>query len=973
MKAFLNKTAEYIYKNFGNDLSELCIVLPNRRAGLFLKKYLATYINKTIWSPEIYSIEDFIVKISGYQIIDPISLLFEFYEIHKKIEGKKAQDFEEFLNWSQVLLHDFNDIDQYLVRSADIFSYLTDTKAISLWNLDAKPLTDFEKSYLQFYNSLSQYHKLLTNHLINKKLVYQGLAYRKTTENIKEILQSISWNKIIFAGFNALTTAEERIIFSFTDAGIAEVLWDADEYYMKKDKNKTTQPEAGRFLNKYFNNRRFKEFKWVSTDFLNTEKNINVIGIPQNIGQAKVCGQILTDFSKNNTFLHETAVVLADENLLIPVLNSIPENITDFNVTMGLPLKLSPLFNLFDNIFTLHENAERIRKTKDSAQQRFHIRDIIKILQHNYISGLFENLHEDEFPQLNKIIKGLITSNKIFFTSEEIKSAFISSSFLKLKIIEELISNWKQQPVLALENFSNIIRHLREIFISLKNNSDYDYKIELEYLFSFSKIIKRINSIINDYDSIKTIKTLRNIFNRIVASTKIPFYGEPLKGLQIMGMLETRTLDFNNLILLSVNEDIIPGGKNTNTFIPFDIKRKFGLPTYNDKNAIFAYHFYRLLQRSKNIHLLYNTEPDNLGGGEKSRFINQIINELPKYNSKIKISEKLFSLPPVKDKINHSIKIPKTPEIIKLLKDKAINGFSPSSINSFINCQLQFYFKEIAGLSEADEIEETIDAAKLGTIIHEVMKEFYKPHVNKILKIEDVKNMLPEVNSLTDRIFIKHQSSGDINYGKNLLILNVAYNYITNFLKKEIQEINRIEKQGNFLTIKFIEEKFITTIKLNDPLNSDKEIIIKLKGTIDRIDKIEDSLRIIDYKSGRTDPKELKITEWEQLINESTLSKSFQLLFYSWLFQKNDPIDFSNIVPGIISFRNLSKWLMKISIPSSNITQKEKDNINTEGLNEFENILKKIICEIFNTSHPFEQTNNIDNCKYCPFKSICNL
>ncbi len=962
MQAFLDKTADYLINDVDENISDICVVLPNRRASLFLKKHISNKISKPLWSPEIFSIEDFICKLSGYRIIDRISLLFEFYETHKTIEGKDAQEFESFMEWGSVLLHDFNEIDQYLVGPEKLFGYLTDTKAITLWNLDNSPLTEFQHKYLKFYNSLIKYYNHLSKSLLEKNLAYQGLAYRKVNENISDIIKKIKWKKIIFAGFNALTTAEENIIKILIKYHNAEILWDADKYYLSQSNSDKSLQEAGFFLRKYFNNKNFSSSKWIENNFRESEKEINIIGIPKNIGQAKICGNILSNNEFIGDKIAQTAITLADENLLMPVLNSIPDSIKEMNITMGLPLQLTPLADLFDSIFVMHDNATKLSKARTAKVEKFYLRDILKIIQHSFISGFSEVLFGITGEELNSVKQDLIKSNNVFFAQDEIIKYFSLCHNQGKHTLNEFFSGW-DKPASALENFARLISAIKESLIKQKQKTSNDYKVELEYLYNFSLIIKRLKELSEEYSAIKTNRSLRLIFKQIVRSSNIPFFGEPLKGLQIMGVLETRTLDFENLIMLSVNEDIIPKAKNQNSFIPFEIKRIFKLPTYKDRNAVYAYHFYRLLQRSKNIYLLYNTESDTLGGGEKSRFIHQIIHEFTKYNPKIRITEKILAISPNKEKTETSIQIRKTKDVIDKIRKKADSGFSASSLNTYINCPLQFYFRDIAKIKEIENIEETIDSATLGNVIHKVLKELFEPYKNNILHQSDIEDMKKEVNSFLTKTFDEEYNSGDINFGKNLLIVNVAKNFINDFLKSEKEFIRKNASSNNQLHIKHLEENFKSIINIFD--NSSKnEISANIIGTIDRIDIIGNTLRIIDYKTGKNLPSELNLKDWEELKKNTTFSKSFQLLIYTWLYHKNHSISEQVIEAGIIPLSKISKGILKIKLPDTNV-------INQDSILIFENELKNIITEIFNPEIEFKQTQEANNCKYCAYKVIC--
>jgi CRISPR/Cas system-associated exonuclease Cas4 (RecB family) len=525
------------------------------------------------------------------------------------------------------------------------------------------------------------------------------------------------------------------------------------------------------------------------------------------------------------------------------------------------------------------------------------------------------------------------------------------------EIIKPIFDHWNE-PNDAIVCMNYVVEILKNgIIAQHEKNAENKTSLELEYLFAYTKISKRIQSLMIDYNhSIDSIKTLRGIINLIVRSTTLPFYGEPLMGLQVMGMLETRTLDFENVILLSCNEDILPSAKTVNSFIPFELKRYFGLPTYSDKDAIFSYHFYRLLQRAKNIYLLYNTESDALGGGEKSRFVTQLLYEIPKVNPNVTITEQLVNIPIISENSNE-ITILKTPEIMERLNGMADFGISPSSLNRYRNCSLQFYFHAIAKLKEVDEVEETIGADTLGTVIHEVLERLFTPFVGKNVKEENIRAMQPQVEALTTECFEKHYNKNELSFGKNLLTYKVAIKFISNFLDAEIATIKKATKENKPLHIKALEQELTTEITIGRK--------IKISGKADRIDSLGSTIRIIDYKTGKAEDKELKFEDWDMLEQDSNLAKSFQLLTYAYLYQKMNPTIKDNITSGILTFRELSRGLKTVSIHKNEL-------LDADLLQEFENQLKKILITLFDESTPFIQTVEVSNCEYCSFKGICN-
>ncbi|HSH66069.1 MAG TPA: PD-(D/E)XK nuclease family protein [Bacteroidia bacterium] len=739
---------------------------------------------------------------------------------------------------------------------------------------------------------------------------------------------------------------------TLVNADKAEIIWDADAYYL----NNTNQ-EAGRFIRRYNDSGLFKNIKSNNhlflEDLLSTEKkSITVIGAAKNIAQAKVAGNLISDLQQSNHSLQTTALVLADENLLFPVLHSLPENLTDINVTMGYPLRNTPVAGYFDLVFSMHENAFKLSKGK--VPYSYYHSDVIKILNHPYTAIA---LSSTDKKSIKKAVQAIQERNIIFASQSLLEAVFSEFGFEKeWEHILPVFIHW-QTPADAVACIHYLIDALKQGIIE-NLEAENKVNLELEYLFAFTKIIKRVQTLMGTYHSIQDIITLRGILNQLVRSTTLPFYGEPLMGLQVMGMLETRTLDFENVILLSCNEDILPSGKAVNSFIPFELKRFFGLPTYMDKDAIFSYHFYRLLQRATTIYLVYNTESDALGSGEKSRFLTQLLYELPKANTHVSISEKLLNVPAIAPLSDQQISIHKTSEILTILNEKAAYGFSPSALNKYRNCSLEFYFHVVAGLRAADEIEETIGADTLGSSIHGVLEELYKPLIGKKLTNSEVLQMQKKAELLTIEAFERKYSTSEISYGKNLLTLKVALKFIENFLKLEIAELEKTEKQGQPIIIKALEKELETELMINN-------IPVKIKGNADRIDQKGAVTRIIDYKTGIAENKELKLEDWSDIRTNSHLAKSFQLLMYAFMYQKMNPGVSNNLVSGIISFRSLSDGLKTVKVDN-------QEQLSNDILETFEIQLKQLIGEIFNPDIPFAQTTEIENCTYCLFKGICN-
>lgn len=956
MQSFLEKTVDFLCKKYGDDISDLCIVLPNRRAGLFLKTHFSKYLQKTFWSPEILATEDFVALLSGLQPADPTTLLFELYETVKRCNPQHSETFDEFSKWGQVLLGDFNEIDRYLVDAKQLFGNLKNIKELESWSLNSEEaLTDFQKQYLDFWRLLGIYYTDFTTRLLEKKQAYQGLAYRIVAGAVEEKAGRHAWKKIIFAGFNALNLAEEIIIEKLVDLDRAEIIWDTDSYYVDN-----INQEAGRFIRRYNEYGRFKKIRERNTVFeenlLTTgKKQVTVIGAARNVAQAKIAGSIIAEMKEKGDALQHTALVLADENLLFPVLHSLPENMEDINVTMGYPLRNTPVAGYFDLVFSLHENARKIAGGRNDYS--YYHTDLVRLLSHPFTATALAGAEGGL--SVTPVVRRIQDRNIVFASVSTLQKLFADGRSGEYAVLRPLFVRWNV-PADAIACMITLIDTLKNGIIAQQDAAaDNKASLELEYLFAFTRIIKRIQVLMTDYPgSVTDINTLRNVMNQLVRSSTLPFYGEPLMGLQVMGMLETRTLDFENVILLSCNEDILPSGKAASSFIPYELKRHFGLPTYGDKDAIFAYHFYRLLQRASTIYLVYNTESDALGSGEKSRFITQLLYELPKVNPAVTISEQLVTIPTPAGDAGNVIVVRKNDAILERLRAKAVSGFSPSLLNKYRDCSLQFYFHGIAGLREADEVEETIGADVLGNVIHSVLEQLYMPFTGKKIGAVDVKEMKAQVEPLTAAAFEEYYNRSELGYGKNLLTMKVALKFIFNFLESESRLLGQLEKTGEPLIIKALEQTLETEIQLSGEA-------VKIKGNADRIDAIGRTTRIVDYKTGLADNKELQFDDWDEIRLDTALSKSFQLLMYAYLYQKMNPAVKEHIQSGIITFRELSAGLKMVKISGD-------AQLNEELLQKFEAQLLQLLGEIMDTEKPFVQTDDRDICEYCSFKGICN-
>ena len=923
---FLDKLSKHILAQYKDHLQEIIIVLPNKRAKVFLLDALHNHTNQTIFAPQIISIEDLIQEISGIRSIDAIEILFEFYDIYTKITPlEEVQPFTTFSNWAKTLLQDFNEIDRYLLDPNFVFSYLKDIEALKRWDLQPKDTTSLIDNNLLFWKKIPEYYTSLYTHLKNKKCGYQGLIYRESIALLKDYSNKINNKKLTFAGFNALNQAEEKIILHLISNEQASIYWDIDAYFISNPYH-----DAGLFIRRFKNqwkNYVTQPFEWISEDF-QQEKNIQIIGTPKTIGQAKITGKIVEEIISIDSNSTKTAIILGDENLLIPILYALPNSVNALNITMGYSGKNNPAQLLISKLFKLHTNAVN----RNASHYTLYYKEVLEILNHPLV---------EPYLQVDELIQTIHNNNFTFFSIETLfrlkeekypnqKNTFFDLIFLK----------WENDPISILNRISNILVSIK----SFLNNENEEEKISKTFVYALYKVINQlINYCDKHANKINDTETLYDIYKQIIDLAEVSFEGEPLTGLQIMGVLESRALDFENIIITSVNEGKFPSGKSQNSFIPYDVKRELGLPTYKEKDAIYSYHFYHLLHRAKNIYLLYNSDNEGIDAGEKSRFITQLeIEKQPKHI----LSHKIYNavLP---EKAYNAVQVPKSDLLMERLQEIATEkGFSPSSLTSYIRNPIQFYFQRVLRINEMDEVEENIAVNTLGTIIHEVLEVLYYPYLNKYLSIKDIEEMLLKIDAITLEKFKLVYKEGEIKKGKNLLAFEVAKRNIYNFLQVEKNTV----EAGEAVKIIALEEKIETLLE-----DERLPYPIKIAGNVDRIELRGNVIRIIDYKTGKVDGNALKINDFEALTSDIKNEKIIQLLCYALMFRNKPEYDSYPIEAGIISFKNMKAGFMPFGlgkgrgvIPQTMITN--------EMLEAFKTEIISLILEILNQQKPLKES-----------------
>ena len=912
---FLHQLAKVILQEHAENLSDLVIVLPNKRAKVFLINEFKSLITQNVFAPEIIAIEDFVQEIAGIRSVDSIELLFEFYELYLVITKKEKEPFESFANWAKTLLQDFNEIDRYLLDPNKILKYLENIKEIEHWSVDIEKRTTLIEKHLAFWRLLPHYYHSFYQHLLNKGIGYQGLIYREAVNNLNPFSKTIGATNYVFAGFNALNAAEEKIVQHLLAFDKAKIYWDIDETLLRDAFH-----DAGLFIRRF--QKEWPYYKtnplmWIANDY-SQPKNIQIIGTPKAIGQAKIVGKIIEQHQENQpgNSLQNVAVVLGEESLLLPVLYSLPASVDALNITMGFSSKNNPAQILMAKLFKMHTAA----LSRNAASYVLYYKDVLDILTHPLI---------EPFINANALVSRINQNNYTFIIHKKIAELHASPN----ELFSLLFQKWDTSSVQVLENLSQILLIIK----SNLSSDNEEEKITNAFVYSIFKVINKLISHFSSHKTIDNIETLYAIYKQIIDVAEVSFEGEPLNGLQVMGVLESRVLDFETVIITSVNEGKFPSGKSMNSFIPYDVKREYGLPTYKEKDAIYTFHFYHLLQRAKNIYLLYNSDSEGMDAGEKSRFITQL--EVEKQDNHT-LTHKIYNAE-VPEIAHQPIVVPKSESVMVRLREIAEKGFSPSSLTNYIRNPIQFYFQRVLRISEVDEVEESIAVNTLGTIIHGALEELYMPFIGRLLTQADIKNCITNIDEEVLNQFKKVYKEGEIKKGRNLLAFEVAKRNILNFLKLELVAVEKGE-QIQIIALEQTYERLFTHSKLPFP--------VLIKGNLDRVEYRNGKIRIIDYKTGKVDKASITLKQWNGLTQELKNDKIIQVLAYAFMFEPH--AKGQEMEAGIISFKNLKSGFLPFNF------KQDKDVtevITSEIMNEYLEQIVILLEEILDEAIPFEE------------------
>ena len=941
--AFIQNIIDYIFKNYDLSKDIVEVVFPNKRASIHFKRQIVSQLSKTSWMPITSSVQQAMEKWSGLHLVDSLDVALELMSINDKDANNKVLK-QNFFGLASQMAKDFDEIDQYKVDAKNLFESLNEVKIIENYTFSEYTLSNedsykAQSKYLQFFSSLINYYSALRLNLFSRKVGYYGMITRCLSElPTDELVKRIDGKKIVFAGFNALTTTEEDVVVRLVENGNAVMLWDLDEYYINDKKQ-----EAGRFANDFFAKHRNLAGKkdydnehhgisFIGNALSTAEKEINVISVSGSSVQANAL-QLMMEKRENSV------VVLADEALLIPTLNSLPDSVGEINVTMGYPFANTPLYGFIDQIFRFQHSL---------SDSKIDLWPLASFCDADFIKLVFNG---KDYDSLMSWLKDKQSSSDLSLHVKDFSSIGKSDDNQEDGASEDLArfltlssTKWIDSKD-CIENLKSILR------VSLQKIKDESYFVKNQISVA-GKVLNKVESLIKKYDSVE-ILDLQMLILQIGREMSIAMKGEA-DGLQVMGLLETRNLDFDVVNMLSVNEGVIPKNKNSNSLIPYDVRKYYNLPTYNQQQAVYAYHFYRLLHNAKKINLFYNSLSDSSGLGEPSRFIRQIEYELVKKNPKVKLQHFQYKSPIINLKSN----------IISVDKDdtmlKKITKLSPTSISTYLRCSLQYYWKYIMNIN-CDEVNEEIQMNVIGSIIHNTLDELYRNFGNEIVtesKFLEVRNQYLDKcyqNALRNNNF----RNGLPKTGFNSIIASVIDTMISRFLDNE----HNIVKENSLRIL-------CTEKELSFHLNN-----VELHGFADRIDLLNDKLRVIDYKTGSVNPYDVSISANAKQLQDMH-DKSIQLIMYKYLFIKMlnsnalgldealiAHIEEENIVPGIIALQKMSNGVFELKVNNADLA------------NDFEAqcdiMFEQLISDIFDKNNPFTQTDDTKVCGYCSFRNIC--
>lgn len=955
METFLKQVAHDLYNKTEGNFTKVAIVFPNKRASLFFNEYLAQESDRPIWSPTYVSISELFRQSSDLSIADPIKLVCDLYKVFQKATGSK-ETLDDFYFWGEMLIADFDDADKNMADTHALFSNLKDLnelmdnydfleegqkEALSQFfhNFSINQVTELKQRFISMWNVLGDIYTEYKALLESQSIAYEGMLYRQVIEQLD--VEALPYNKYIFVGFNVLNKVEHTLFKKLNEAGKAMFYWDYDTFYLNK-----TPHEAGEFIRR--NLRDFpSELPASFFDNLNQPKEVTFIESPTENGQVRYLPQWIRENLTSQE--KETAVVLCNEALLQPVLHALPDNVKHINITMGFPLSQTPAYSFVNALMELHTSGY------NPNNGRYLFAEVISVLKHPYTRQLS--------PEAEKLEQTLTRDNRFYPLPSELKQD---------NVLELLFTPRRNN----LDLCSMLSEALKEVAVIYQqqaaSHSDAFDQLYRESLFKTYTLVNRFHTLIESKELNVQAGTFQRLLTRVMSSSSIPFHGEPAIGMQVMGVLETRNLDFRHLIMLSVNEGQLPKAGGDSSFIPYNLRKAFGMTTIDHKIAVYAYYFYRLMQRAEKVTLVYNTATDGINRGELSRFMLQFLIEwgYPVLRKQLEAAQSPQDSTP--------IIIEKTPDVMERMKSvfdirnnpKAL--ISPSALNCYLDCPLKFYYKYVALLSAPDEVTADIDSAKFGSIFHYAAEHIYKDLTahGKLISKENLETLLKDEvrlqtyadNGFKELFFNLPQNEQPEYNGIQLINSAVIVKYIQQLLRNDLR----------YAPFTFVgsEQRIFENIEIYTPTG---DIQSRIGGIIDRIDSKGESLRIVDYKTGGDADTPANVQSLF-IPDKKRSNYVFQTFLYASIVCKKlrEKNDSRLVAPALLyihraASENYSPVIQmgeprKPKEPVDNFAQYEGD---------FRENLKTLLEDIFNPDISFTQTEIEDKCAYCDFKALC--
>lgn len=955
METFLKQVAHDLYNKTEGNFTKVAIVFPNKRASLFFNEYLAQESDRPIWSPTYVSISELFRQLSDLSIADPIKLVCDLYKVFQKATGSK-ETLDDFYFWGEMLIADFDDADKNMADTHALFSNLKDLnelmdnydfleegqkEALSQFfhNFSINQVTELKQRFISMWNVLGDIYAEYKALLESQSIAYEGMLYRQVIEQLD--VEALPYNKYIFVGFNVLNKVEHTLFKKLNEAGKAMFYWDYDTFYLNK-----TPHEAGEFIRR--NLRDFpSELPASFFDNLNQPKEVTFIESPTENGQVRYLPQWIRENLTSQE--KETAVVLCNEALLQPVLHALPDNVKHINITMGFPLSQTPAYSFVNALMELHTSGY------NPNNGRYLFAEVISVLKHPYTRQLS--------PEAEKLEQTLTRDNRFYPLPSELKQD---------NVLELLFTPRRNN----LDLCSMLSEALKEVAVIYQqqaaSHSDAFDQLYRESLFKTYTLVNRFHTLIESKELNVQAGTFQRLLTRVMSSSSIPFHGEPAIGMQVMGVLETRNLDFRHLIMLSVNEGQLPKAGGDSSFIPYNLRKAFGMTTIDHKIAVYAYYFYRLMQRAEKVTLVYNTATDGINRGELSRFMLQFLIEwgYPVLRKQLEAAQSPQSSAP--------IIIEKTPDVMERMKSvfdirnnpKAL--ISPSALNCYLDCPLKFYYKYVALLSAPDEVTADIDSAKFGSIFHYAAEHIYKDLTahGKLISRENLETLLKDevrlqtyVDNGFKELFFNLPPNEQPEYnGIQLINSAVIVKYIQQLLRNDLR----------YAPFTFIgsEQRIFENIEI---CTSTGDIQSRIGGIIDRIDSKGESLRIVDYKTGGDADTPANVQSLF-IPDKKRSNYVFQTFLYASIVCKKlrEKNDSRLVAPALLYIHRAAseKYSPVIQMGEPRKPKEPVDNF-AQHEGDFRENLKTLLEDIFNPDISFTQTEIEDKCAYCDFRALC--